>query len=33
MRFQGFSLGFIRIDEVSYDHEVVIDIGELRKRK
>jgi hypothetical protein len=33
MRFQGFSFGSIRIDGVSYDHDVVIDRGEVRKRK
>ena len=33
MRFEGFSFGSIRIDGVSYDHDVVIDRGEERKRK
>ncbi len=33
MRFEGFSFGSIRIDGVSYDHDVVIDRGEIRKRK
>lgn len=33
MRFDGFSFGSIRIDGVSYDHDVVIDRGEVRKRK
>jgi hypothetical protein len=33
MRFGGFSFGFIWIDGVSYDHDVVIDRGEVRKRK
>ena len=33
MRFNGFSFGSIRIDGVSYDHDVVIDRGEVRKRK
>ena len=33
MRFDGFSFGYIRIDGVSYDHDVVIDRGEVRKRK
>jgi hypothetical protein len=33
MRFQAFSFGSIRIDGVDYDHDVVIDRGELRKRK
>ena len=33
MRFEGFSFGSIRIDGVSYDHDVVIDRGEVSKRK
>src|SRR5271169_6117267 len=33
MRFDGFSFGSIRIDGVSYDQDVVIDRGEVRKRK
>src|ERR1022692_4321794 len=33
MKFQQFSFGQIRIDGVSYDHDVVIDRGEVRKRK
>ncbi len=33
MRFEEFSFGSIRIDGVSYDHDVVIDRGEVRKRK
>ena len=33
MRFEKFSFGSIRIDGVSYDHDVVIDRGEVRKRK
>jgi len=33
MRFEGFSFGCIRIDGVSYDHDVLIDRGEVRKRK
>ena len=32
MRFETFSFGSIRIDGVSYDHDVVIDRGEVRKR-
>ena len=31
MRFEAFSFGSIRIDDVSYD--VVIDRGEMRKLK
>jgi len=33
MRFEGFSFGSIRIDGVTYDHDVVIDRGEVRRRK
>jgi len=33
MRFQKFSFGSIRIDGVSYEHDVVIDRGEVCKRK
>ena len=33
MRFQEFSFGSIRIDGVTYEHDVVIDRGEVRKRK
>lgn len=33
MRFQHFSFGSIQIDGVAYDHDVVIDRGEIRKRK
>src|ERR1035441_2589916 len=32
MRFEEFSFGSIQIDGVSYDHDVVIDRGEVRKR-
>jgi hypothetical protein len=33
MRFEQFSFGSIQIDGVAYDHDVVIDRGEIRKRK
>jgi hypothetical protein len=33
MRFEGFSFGAIQIDGESYDYDVVIDRGEVRKRK
>jgi len=33
MRFERFSFGSIRIDGVDYDHDVVIDRAEVRKRK
>ena len=33
MRFEAFSFGSIRIDGVTYEHDVVIDHGKVRKRK
>jgi hypothetical protein len=33
MRFDNFSFGSLRIDGSTYDHDVVIDRGEIRKRK
>jgi len=33
MRFEKFSFGSIRIDGVTYQHDVVIDRGDVRKRK
>lgn len=33
MHFQKFSFGVIRIDGVTYEHDVVIDRGDVRKRK
>ena len=33
MRFENFSFGSIRIDGVTYEHDVMIDRGEIRKRK
>ena len=33
MRFQKFSFGSIRIDGVTYEHDVVIDCGKVQKRK
>jgi hypothetical protein len=33
MRFEECSFGSIRIDGVTYEHDVVIDRGEVRKRK
>ena len=32
MRFESFSFGYIRIDGVTYEHDLVIDRGEIRKR-
>jgi len=33
MRFEEFSFGSIQIDGVTYEHDVVIDRGQVRKRK
>jgi hypothetical protein len=33
MKFEEFSFGAIRIDGVSYEHDVVIDRGEVSKRQ
>ncbi len=33
MRFEEFSFGSIRIDGVTYEHDVVIDRGKIRRRK
>ena len=33
MRFEDFSFGSVRIDGVTYEHDVVIDRGEVGKRK
>ena len=33
MRFQKFSFGSIRIDGVTYEHDMVIDRGHVRRRK
>src|SRR5215470_9132105 len=33
MQFEAFSFGSIRIDGVNYKYDVVIDHGEIRKRK
>ncbi len=33
MRFEDFSFGSIRIDGVKYENDLVIDRGEIRKRK
>jgi hypothetical protein len=33
MRFEAFSFGFLRVDGVTYDHDVVIDRGKILKRK
>src|SRR5712692_6684404 len=33
MQFEDFSFGSVRIDDTTYEHDVVIDRGEIRKRK
>jgi hypothetical protein len=33
MTFESFSFGSIQIDGITYEHDVVIDRGEVRKRK
>jgi len=33
MQFEEFSFGSLRIDGVTHEHDVVIDRGEVRKRK
>jgi len=33
MQFDAFSFGSIQIDGITYDHDVVIEGGEIRKRK
>jgi len=33
MRFHNFSFGSLRIDDSTYEHDVVIDRGEIRDRK
>ena len=33
MRFDGYSFGCIRIDGRTYDHDVIIERGKIRKRK
>lgn len=33
MRFEKFSFGSLQVDGVTYEHDVVIDRGEVRRRK
>jgi hypothetical protein len=33
MQFDSFSFGFIQIDGVTYEHDVIIDHGEISKRE
>jgi hypothetical protein len=33
VRFTGYSFGSVRVDGVTYDHDLIIDRGKVRKRK
>ncbi len=33
MRFTSYSFGSVRVDGVTYDHDLIIDCGKVRKRK
>ena len=33
MRFTGYSFGSVQVDGVTYDHDLVIDRGKIRRRK
>ena len=33
VRFTGYSFGLVRVDGVTYDHDLIIDRGKIRKRK
>ncbi len=33
MRFTGYSFGSVRVDGVTYDRDLIIDRGKIRKRK
>ena len=33
MRFTGYCFGSVRVDGVTYDHDLIIDRGKIRKRK
>lgn len=33
MRFTDYAFGSLRIDGVTYDHDLVIDRGKIRRRK
>ena len=32
MRFSGYSFGSVRVDGVTYDHDLIIDRGKIRQR-
>jgi hypothetical protein len=33
VRFTGYSFGSVRVDGMTYDHDLIIDRGKIRKRK
>lgn len=33
MRFTGYSFGSVQVDGVTYDHDLIVDRGRIRKRK
>jgi hypothetical protein len=33
MRFEGYEFGSIRVDGTTFEHDLVVDHGEIRKRK
>ncbi len=33
MRFAGYSFGSLQVDGVTYDHDLIIDRGQIRRRK
>ena len=33
VRFSGYSFGSVRVDGVTYDHDLIIDRGKIRQRK
>jgi hypothetical protein len=33
MRFTAYTFGSVRVDGVTYDHDLIIDRGQIRKRK
>jgi hypothetical protein len=33
VRFTEYSFGSVRVDGVTYDHDLIIDRGKIRKRK
>jgi hypothetical protein len=33
VRFSGYSFGSVRVDGVTYDHDLILDRGKIRKRR